>query len=163
VAYYRGYCRRQLEQATRPISASSGAADYQQASKLSTLYVFPHRHDTFTVLREALQVQPGDATARALLGALYLSGGMVTDAVREWEEVRRTQPKMPGLHRNLGLTLLQALDQPEQAAAVLTEGLTHDPANLDLYLTLDQALSLTGAAPDRRAEALSRYPSIGCL
>lgn len=152
VAYYRGYCKRQL--------GESGDADYQLASSLLTTYVFPNRHETMTVLRDALKAQPGDATAHHLLGALYLSGGMVTDAVREWEEVRRTRQQTPGVHRNLGLTLLQALDKPDEAVAVLTEGLSNDASNLDLYLTLDQALSLTAATPDVRATALQRYPSI---
>src|SRR5262249_17058845 len=96
VAYYRGYCRRQ--------AAAEGAdADYGAAAAFPTRYVFPHRDETFTVLRAVAQERPNDATARYLLGCALLSRGLTDDAVRAWEAVRRARPETPSLHRNLGL------------------------------------------------------------
>ena len=96
VAYYRAYCRQKR---------GSGASDFAAASKMSTRYIFPSRPETFPVLHAALQANPQDATARFLLGSLYLSGGMAEAAQREWEQARRLDRKIPVLHRNLGLTL----------------------------------------------------------
>ncbi|MBP1637178.1 MAG: hypothetical protein H6Q10_3752, partial [Acidobacteria bacterium] len=58
IAYYRGYCQKQL--------AHDGAADYARASRMPTTYVFPHRPMSITVLRDAVAVNPKDATAHFL-------------------------------------------------------------------------------------------------
>lgn len=149
VAYYRGYCRRQL--------GEPGDADYAAASRQSTTYVFPNRPETVVVLRDALQVHGDDATARFLLGSLHLSGGDTEAAVADWEAVRRAQPRLPVLHRNLGLTLLQT-GAERRAVEVLTEGLAIDPRNVELYLGLDSALAMTGASAADRVRALERHP-----
>jgi tetratricopeptide (TPR) repeat protein len=150
IAYYRGYCRQK--------AGASGRADFDAASRLPTAYVFPNRPETMTVLRAALVDRPDDATARFLLGSLYLSGGQVDEAMREWEAVRRLNPRgIPVLHRNMGLTLLRVLHQPARAAEVLREGLNADPDNIEVYLALDQASSLTGAPAADRVAALDRY------
>jgi fructose-1-phosphate kinase PfkB-like protein/predicted Zn-dependent protease len=150
VAYYRGYCRRKL--------GLSGRADFEAASRMPTAYVFPNRPETLIVLRDALADRPEDTTARFLLGSLYLSGGQVDEALREWETVRKQNPRIPVLHRNIGLTRLHALRQAGEAAAVLREGLDVDPGNIEVYLALDQALSVIGAPPADRAAALARFP-----
>jgi len=150
VAYYRGYCRQKR--------GGSGAADFAAASKMSTRYVFPSRAESFPVLRAALQANPQDATARYLLGSLYLSGGMADAAQKEWEQARRLDRKIPVLHRNLGLTLLYVGQDPKAALDVFLEGMDADPTNLDLYLGADQAMSVLGRPAAERIAALSRYP-----
>ena len=86
----------------------------------------------------------GDATARFLLGSLSLLGGMVEDAVYEWERVRQTGARFKTLHRNLGYAWLFGLHRPERAEPVLAEGLVANPENRDLYEGLDAVLSLLG-------------------
>ena len=51
---------------------------------------------------------PSDATAHFLLGSLFLSGGQTEEALAEWEQARALDPRIPVLHRNIGLTLLYA-------------------------------------------------------
>jgi len=150
VAYYRGYCRQER--------GESGAADFAAASRMSTRYVFPSRPESFPVLRAALEADPQDATARYLLGSLYLSGGMAEAAQKEWEQARRLDRKIPVLHRNLGLTLLQVGHDARAALEVFLEGMDADPTNLDLYLGVDQAMSILGRPAAERIAALSRYP-----
>jgi tetratricopeptide (TPR) repeat protein len=150
VAYYRGYCRERL--------GLSGRKDFDAASKLSTQYVFPHRSWTFPVLRKAIEANGADATAHFLLGSSFLSAGMADRAAAEWDVARRLSPQIPTLHRNMGMTVLYALGQPGQAAEVLSEGLQSDPLNPDVYLALDQALSLMQRPPEERLRALDRYP-----
>jgi len=150
VAYYRGYCRQKR--------GGSGATDFAAASKMSTRYVFPSRAESLPVLRAALEANPGDATARFLLGSLYLSGGRADAAQREWEQARRLDPRIPVLHRNLGLTLLHVSHDAKAALEVFLEGMDADPTNLDLYVGADQAMSALGRPAAERIAALSRYP-----
>jgi tetratricopeptide (TPR) repeat protein len=155
VAYYLGYCREKL--------GGSGLSAYEAASRMSTAYVFPGRASSLPVLRRAVEANPEDATARFLLGSLYLSGGMSDRAVAEWEDARRLRPAIPTLHRNLGLTLLHAEHEPERALEVLREGSRVDPENVEVYQALDQVLGLLGRPPAERVAALDAFPRPAAL
>ena len=150
VAYYRAYSRLR--------AGLPADADFRAAAAKPTTYIFPNRPATLSVLRAALQRDPTDATAGFLLGSLYLSGGRVEPALEAWTAARRQNPRIPGLHRNLGLTYLIALERPDQALEIFREGLDVDPQNIGLYVGIDQALSLTDGTATERAAALARYP-----
>jgi tetratricopeptide (TPR) repeat protein len=151
VAYYRGYCEERL--------GRSGREDWARASQQSTRYVFPNRPQSLRVLRRVLEANPGDATARFLLGSLYLSGGQTDEALTEWEKTRSVDPHIPVLHRNIGLTLLYAhREGAAEALRAFEEGMSADPTNVELYQGADQALSLLGRGPEERLAALERYP-----
>ena len=150
VAYYRGYCREK--------TGGAPAADFAAASALSSRYVFPARADTFPVLRRALEVNPQDATAHFLLGSLLLAGGQVDPAVAEWQEARRLERTIPVLHRNLGLTLLHARNDPQGALEVLREGMGVDARNVALYYGADQAAGVMGLPAVERVRLLERFP-----
>jgi tetratricopeptide (TPR) repeat protein len=124
---------------------------------MSTTYVFPNRAESLPVLRRAVEVNPADATAHFLLGSLYLSGGMTEPALAQWDEARRLDPRLPVLHRDMGLTLI-ARGEYEKAREVLTEGTAADPTNLQVYAALDQVLGLLGRPAQERARALESYP-----
>ena len=121
---------------------------------MSTRYVFPSRAESFPVFRAALEANPQDATARFLLGSLYLSGGMADAARAEWDQARRLDRKIPVLHRNLGLTLLHVGHDAKAALEVFLEGMDADPANIDLYLGADQAMNALGRPATERIAAL---------
>lgn len=149
VAYYRGYCREKLGQ--------SPVADYRAASAMSTRYIFPNRPESEKVLRSALQTNEHDANAHWLLGALLFSRGQTDNAVTEWQAARKENPRIPALDATLGRELL-GQGHAQEAAQVLQEGLTSDPTNPDVYLTLDEALTKLGRTPKQRAEMLRRFP-----
>jgi tetratricopeptide (TPR) repeat protein len=151
VAYYRGYVRQRL--------GRNPNADFSAARGLPTTYVFPNRASSYDVLRSALSANPEDATASLLLGSLDLSSGLTQHAVAAWQRVRRLQPSMPTLHRNLGMVLLLGAPDYKEARAVLEEGLTSDPGNVEVYATLDGVLSALQAPPAERVSALRRFPS----
>jgi tetratricopeptide (TPR) repeat protein len=150
VAYYRGYCAER--------NGGSGAQDYALASRQSTRFVFPNRAESAVVLRRALQVDPRDATAHFLLGSLLLAGGQADEALAEWERARLFDPRLPVLHRNIGLTLLYAHGDAAGALGVFEEGMGADRENVELYEGADQALTLLGRPPEDRADVLRRYP-----
>ena len=150
IAYFRGYCREKLGQ--------SGAADFSNASKLSTAYVFPSRAEELEVLKVALKSNPEDSHAHYLLGTLYFSRGITDEALNQWALARKINPKIPVLHASMGRALLHVRNDPKQALEVFQEGLTVDPANVELYTGMDQALSILGRPPQDRVAALQRYP-----
>ena len=147
VAYYRGYCREKLGQ--------SGQADFAQASKLSTAYVFPSRAEDLDILNAA---NASDATAHYLLGTLYFSRGLVENGITEWEQARKLNGNIPVLHASLGRALLEIKKDPEQALNVFQEGVTPDSLNEELYIGIDQALSVLQRPAQERVAELERYP-----
>jgi tetratricopeptide (TPR) repeat protein len=150
LAYYRGYCRDRLHQ--------DGSADFRAASQMATTYVFPNRPESIDVLNRAISVNPRDANAHALLGSLYMSGGMQDAAMTEWNAARELNPAIPALLRNMGYTALYSKQPYERAIGLFAEGTKVDPQNAENYLGLEQALRAAGRPPEERVAALQKYP-----
>jgi tetratricopeptide (TPR) repeat protein len=150
IGYFRGFCRVKLGQ--------SASAEYEAASKLPALYVFPSGEAELHVLQSALQINPKDATAHYLLGTLYFSLGMTDFALAEWKEAREWNSKTPVLDASMGLVILHEKRAPQQALEAFQRGLQNDPSNIVVYLGVDQALSLLGRPSRERIQALERYP-----
>jgi tetratricopeptide (TPR) repeat protein len=155
VAYYRAYCREKLKEPPN--------ADDPRAGKMSIEYIFPSGETTLDVLQAAIRRNSQDATALYLLGTLYFSNGQTDAAIAAWEKVRRLNPRMPVLHASLGRALLHERGEPEQSLEVFQEGTSADPVNAELYVGMDQALSLLGRSALERAQALQRYPDQAAL
>jgi hypothetical protein len=85
---------------------------------------------------------------------------MVAEAVEEWERVRLAGARFRTLHRNLGYAWLFGLRRPEEAEAVLLEGVSVDAANRDVYAGLDAVMSLLGRPASARVAMLQRYPGL---
>jgi tetratricopeptide (TPR) repeat protein len=149
-AYYRGYCREKLGQ--------SGSEDYRAAARMPTRYVFPYRPTDMEVLKRAIAHDPSDATAHFLLGDIYFSGGMTEPAIAEWQQARGLNPKIPVLHRNLGLALLAMKHDEAGSGDVFREGLKTDPGNVELYTGLTQAMSILNRPAEERVRVLDSYP-----
>ncbi len=150
VSYFRAYC---MEKVGQP-----GSAAYRAAGKLSTAYVFPSSAQALDVLQAALRENPEDGTAHYLLGTLYFSRGLTEDSLTEWSAARKFAPGLPVLHASMGRVLLQVKNNPEQALAAFREGLRNDPNNVELYVGIDQTLSLLKRPARERVDALQLYP-----
>ncbi|MGB9435837.1 MAG: DUF5107 domain-containing protein [Candidatus Acidiferrum sp.] len=150
LAYYRGYCREMLHQ--------DGSADFQAGSHMPTTYVFPNRPESLEVLKRAISANPRDANAHALLGSLYMSGGMQDAAMSEWNAARQLNPAIPALLRNMGETVLYSRQSPERAIEFFQEGTKSDPQNAENYLGLEQALREAGRSMEERVAALQKFP-----
>jgi Flp pilus assembly protein TadD len=133
VAYYRAFCRLKTGQSARE--------DFDRASKMSTLYVFPNRPESFLVLQTALQENPADATAHFLLGSLHLASGLPESARREWKAAYDLHADFPGLHANLG-RLLEREKDTDAALKVYQEGMIVDPRNQALQTGLQKAIEV---------------------
>ena len=155
VAYYLGYVRAQ--------AGGSAGEDYERGRSLPTTYVFPNRRSSYAVFEDALRANRNDATAEFLRGFLYLSSGLSREAIETWQQVRRVNPAIPTLHRNLGLALLHRGEDFREARTVLEEGAAHDSANVEVYTALDGVMSATGAPPRDRVAALRRFPASAAM
>jgi tetratricopeptide (TPR) repeat protein len=153
VAYFRGFCREKL--------GRSGSDDYANAAKLSTAYIFPSTAEELTVLRAALHAHPSDTTAHYLLGTSYFSRGLTDPALDEWSKARASGPAPPVLDASMGTALLQVKNDPQHALSAFRDGLRSDPANIAIYLGIDQTLSLLNRPARERVDALEKYPQIG--
>ncbi len=154
LAYYRGFVRQKM--------GGSGNDDFRAAARLPLTYVFPSRRSSYAVLRAALAANPDDGRAMFLLGALHLSDGLFDAAIADWTEARTRAAGTPTLARNLGMTLLH-FGRVDAAVDVLTEGVANDPRNVEVYTTLDAALSARESPAPERAAALERYPDQAAL
>jgi hypothetical protein len=154
LAYYRGFVRQKM--------GASGNDDFQAAARLPLAYVFPSRRSSYAVLHAVLAANPADGRAMFLLGALHLSDGLFDAAIADWSQARTRAAETPTLARSLGMTLLH-FGRVDAAVDVLTEGIANDPRNVEVYTTLDAALSAREAPAPERAAALERYPDRAAL
>jgi tetratricopeptide (TPR) repeat protein len=150
IAYYRGYCREKLHQDDR--------ADFRAASQMPMRYVFPDRPESFVVLERAITANPKDANAHALLGSLYMSGGMDDAAMKEWNAARELNPVIPALLRNMGYTALYLQHSPDRAIEYFQQGVKCDSQNAENYLGLAQALQEAERPIEERIAALQKFP-----
>jgi tetratricopeptide (TPR) repeat protein len=155
VVYFRGYCREKL--------GSSGASDDLEASRLSTLYVFPNTAEDFSALNAALRTNQNDATAHFLLGEWYFSRGESEPALKEWQDARALNPSLPVLDTSIGRALLYVKGNFDGALEVFEEGIKNDPLNITNYSGAIAASSLLGKSPAERVRTLERYPNLGTM
>jgi len=152
VVYFRGYCREK--------TGESGANDYAQASRLSTLYVFPSTLEDKLSLEAALRSNSNDPTAHYLLGTWFFARTKISEALPEWEAARHQNPKIPALQASIGLALLHEKHDFVGASKAFDEGIQYDPRNIVNYSGNAAAMSLTGKSSADRVKALERYPDL---
>jgi tetratricopeptide (TPR) repeat protein len=150
LAYFRAYCRERLGQ--------SGAADRSLASILPTAYVFPNSADDFDVLRAAVKANPEDGNAHYLLGTFYFSRGLTDLALAEWKHAQELNARIPVLDASIGMALLYAKNDAEEALDEFREGIRNDSKNPAVYVGADQALSILQKSSRERVEVLELYP-----
>ena len=152
VVYFRGYCREKL--------GESGAADYLQASRLSTVNIFPNTIEDQQALKAAIRTNEKDATAHYLLGTWYFARAKTEEAIGEWQKARELNPQIPVLEASLGLALLHVKRDFAGALHVFAEGIRNDPSNVVNYSGSVSAMAVMGKPAAERAKTLERYPDL---
>ena len=151
VLYYAAYNKAKL--------GKDAIQNWQPAERLSPSLVFPSSPIDQTVLEAALAANSNDATAHYLLGTLLFSKGLYDPAIAHWTEAKRLNPEMPVLDADMGKAWLHLKGDAQRALVSFREGTENDPTNADIYVGLDEAMSLSGVSAKERATALGRYPS----
>lgn len=152
VGYYRAFCLAKLG---RPFSGAQ-----RTASQQSVLYVFPSGAETYAVLRWAVAQAEKDATAHFLLGILQFSEGQTAEGESHWKRARLLKADLPGLDADLGSAYLYIQHDARRALDTFHHGVTADPANIAVYLGIDQATSVLARPPKEFIEALEHYPDV---
>jgi tetratricopeptide (TPR) repeat protein len=152
VVYFRGYCREKL--------GESGASDYLQASRLSTVNIFPNTIEDLQALKAAIRTNENDATAHYLLGTLYFARERTEEAISEWQKARKLNPQIPVLEASLGLALLHVKKDFAGALSVFAEGIKNDPANAVNYSGSVSAMAVLGKPAAERVKTLELYPDL---
>jgi len=152
VVYFRGYCREKL--------GESGAQDYLQASRLSTVNIFPNTIEDQQALKAAIRTNEKDATAHYLLGTWYFAREKTEEAIGEWQKARELNPRIPVLEASLGLALLHVKRDFAGALNVFAEGIRNDPSNVVNYSGSVSAMAVMGKPAVERAKTLERYPDL---
>ena len=155
VVYFRGYCREK--------SGESPEKDYAEASRLSTLYIFPSTIEDRRALRAAIRRNESDATAHYLLGTWHFARGQTDSALSEWRRARELNPKIPVLQASTGLALLNIKHEFAPALNAFEEGIANDSLNTVNYSGAVVALTLLGKPAAERVRVLERYPDINLL
>ncbi len=95
IAYYRAYCKLALVSRAAGDSAKlDPSGDLRLGSSLGTRYVFPNRAISYAVLRAAIERNPKDATAHALLGNLEAYSFRTDAAMADWEKAVSLNPAL---------------------------------------------------------------------
>jgi tetratricopeptide (TPR) repeat protein len=152
VVYFRGYCREKL--------GESGAQDYLQASRLSTVNIFPNTIEDQQALKAAIRTNQKDASAHYLLGTWYFAREKTEEAIGEWQKARELNPRIPVLEASLGLALLHVKRDFAGALNVFAEGIRNDPSNVVNYSGSVSAMAVMGKPAAERAKTLERYPDL---
>lgn len=152
IAYFRGYCRERMGEAA--------AQDYAEASRLSTLYVFPSTLNDKRALEAALRSNPEDATAHYLLGVWYFARAKTQEALRDWADARKRNPQIPALEASVGLARLHQLRDNNGAFEAFDAGIKDDPRNLVNYSGAVVAMTLLGRSAQDRVKEIERYPDL---
>ena len=152
VVYFRGYCREKL--------GEDAQKDYSQASRLSTLYIFPNRIEDLRALRAAIRINEKDATAHYLLGTWHFARGQTDLALSEWKRARELNSKIPVLLASTGLALLHVKHEFAAALNAFQEGITNDPLNPVNYSGALVAMALLRKSAAERVRMLEHYPDL---
>jgi len=138
--------------------AEEAAEARGRAAELSPRLVFPHHWEFESMLREAIARSPEDGQAHYLLGTLLYGRGRRSEALAEWEAAANAVSDFAVLYRNLGLAHRVVTGDLEQAEDSLRRALKLDPAQVRVYLELNELLRERGAPVRERLAVLDSAP-----
>ena len=151
-----------LAQFSEATGQANEAAGYRElALKMSPEYVFPFQWEAISALRQAIELNPGDARARYYLGNL-LFDWQPEAAVKLWEKSATLDPSLPIAHRNLAVAYSHegtknnngmAIAQLEAAVSLPTKYARH-------FTELDELYAADGKPPEQRLSLLEQNHDI---
>ncbi len=141
----------------RAMGGSSVASLQDSVSRRPVAGAFPHGAMVRKSLEHALRAEPGDHTARFLLGMMEMQRGDVALAMARWDSVRAAGRVYPSLYRNLAAAAL-LLGDTARADALFEEGTRREPSNPGVWSGADSVKRLRRAPAAARAALLDGYP-----
>ena len=153
LAYYQRRADQpdEADQSLKKARAATGVVDR-----------FPYRAEAEAPLREAIRLDPQDATARFDLACLLYFRGKPSEAIAQWEAVLSIDPRNFSARRALGLAYAAQGFPIEKAAAQLEQAIELRPSHTRTLDDLSALYARAGRFDDQLAllaKALSRSPN----
>lgn len=116
--------------------------------------IFPFRRESVRVLQRALEIEPADANAAALLGDILYSRSRRSEAMAAWRKAVESDPRHFLALRDLGMALLEE-GKNSEGLAFLTRASEAQPGHLATTL-LESSLQARLDNPHAARQALER-------
>lgn len=155
--YTLAYCERR---AGEPAKAEKTLAQARRSA--DHVHRFPYREESLPVLREAVKLDPNDATARFHLACLLYYRGESQEAIRNWEAAAAIAPDNFSSRRALGLAYAEQGYPVEKAATELEKAIALRPEHLKSTYDLGNIYARVGRLNDQLVvlnQALGRSPN----
>lgn len=121
----------------------------EKAEKTAPDYCFPNKPEDITVLKWAID-RGCRAKACYYLGNLYYDRLQWREAVALWETSAKEDPTFPTVWRNLSLAYYNKEKDGERARAAMEKAFSLDPADVRVFLELDQLYKKLGRTFEER-------------
>jgi tetratricopeptide (TPR) repeat protein len=120
---------------------------------------FASRLDDVAALQAALDADPRDATAAALLGHWCYANRRHADALEYWRRSAAEDPSDPVVWRNLGIGAYNQMGDQEAARSAYERALEVAPGDARLVFESDQLLKRIGSPIETRLHRLEQVPA----
>lgn len=140
-------------------AAEAGAAR-RHARDVDASWCFPSRLEDARALRAAIDADPDDARAHALLGHWSYAVGRRPEAATTWRRSAEIDGSDAVVLRNLGLTAAADERDPERAASWYERALGADPRDARLLYERDQVAELAAESPRARLSRLDDHADL---
>ncbi len=146
--YYLGYLFYQKGEREKALEF------IRKAETLSPDYCFPHRLPSITILKQAIQLNPGGARALYYLGNLFYDKKQYEWAIDLWQKAALLDKDFPIVYRNLAIAYYNKRGDTKRALEVMQHAFEKDPENARVLFELDQLEKKTGISLGKRRERL---------
>ncbi len=136
------------------------AAAAKRARAADAAYCFPSRAEDAAVLERALERDPADGRAAALLGHWLYHHHRHEEAMARWRQAVEHEPGDVVAWRNLGVAEFNVRHDPAEAAACYDRALALAPDDARLWYERDQLAKRTGTPPAERLARLEARPGL---
>ncbi len=132
---------------------------FQKASRLPVDLCFPYGDESVRVLRYAIEINAGDATAYYLLGNA-LADNQQEEALNNWKMAARLKPDEAIIYRNMAY--IQANHQRNMTDALtnIMKAVTLNPLEPRYFAEANLYMSYESFTPQQLSEFLARYNKI---
>ncbi len=147
-------------------SPKSKVGIYNKLNEAQVISSGAQAQQAVTTLREIIASEPDIIDAHFALGSIYMSAGLLKEAIPEFQRVLALNPQDTFTALNLGVCRVE-LGQPDQAEKFILDYLKSGPQDPELYLFLgrvnyNQKKLDQAAAYYEKALALSPTSAITC-
>lgn len=132
-------------------------AAQRQATAADMQWCLPVTLDDVDALQLAIDADPHDGTARALLAAWRYAHGDVHEAAELWTAARTISPADPGVLRNLGLLAYNHQEDPDEAWRCYVAAFDAAPDDPQLLHEIDELAQRRGEAVANRLARLEAH------